>query len=401
MWQRISGGLRQFWRRMALWKRAVAIAIGLCLLIQLAFAWSLWREASARQQLAGKARFFFGKSPLSPNVQQQMQRFVSPERLQLLAPVEAANIVQPTDDDFRSISRLNIKRLRIRCGNLGARDLNRIGWVSQLEALELDCDHIDAKVLSPIAECGRLRSLKIVGRLAPDALASLRRCGSLSELQFVYPVSGGSSDAITGSHLAAAAGLPNLKRLNIYSPGMNGAALEQLAGAQRLEQLFLYKVDLTEGSLNGLGQLPQLKLLSVSLMASEYVDPLHGFPALSTLALHGARISPQFLASLRQMPDLDTLAFTGCWMNHSLPLLGKNPKLKRLNVEGSDASVEGIRRIGRMYSLEVLKTSGFQDLEEFRDLFPRLQSHSAFAWDFCMDKDPWFYGAPTVGTGFF
>jgi hypothetical protein len=150
MWLRIFYRLRQAWVRIALWKRAVAIGIGLCLLIQLAFGVSLWREATARQQLAGKARLYFGKSPLSPNVQQRLLRFVTPERLQLLAPVEAASITLPTDDDFRSISRLNVKRLTIRFGNLSAMDLRRIGWVSQLETLELDCDNIDPKALAPL-----------------------------------------------------------------------------------------------------------------------------------------------------------------------------------------------------------------------------------------------------------
>lgn len=401
MWLRICYRLRQAWGRVALWKRAVVMAIGLCLLIQLAFGFSLWREATVRQQLAGKTKFSLGRSPLPVNVERVLWHVFSPESLRLLAPIKAAVISRPTADDLRLISLLGIKHLTIDFGNFSETDLTSIGSNSRLETLELEANFIDAKALAPIAECGKLRSLKIVGRLAPEALTSLHRCVFLSELHLVYPASGGLSRTITGSHLAAAAGLPNLKSLTIYSPGMNGAAVDLLAGAQRLEELFLYQVDFTEGSLNGLSQLPQLKLLSLSLMTSDYVDPLHGFPALSTLALHGARISPQFLASLRRAPHLDTLAFTGCWVNDSLHVLAKNSKLKRLNVETSDANVEGLRRIGRLHSLEVLKISGFQDLEEFRDLFPCLQSPSTFAWDFCMDKDPRFYGAPAGGMGFF
>ncbi len=411
MWLRIFYRLRQTWVRVALWKRAVAIGIGLCLLIQLAFGLSLWREAQFRQQLAGRARLYLGKSPLSLNVQASLGRFTSSERLQLLVPVEAVSIVQPTDDDFRSISGLNIKRLTIRFRDLGARELQHIGWVSQLEALELDCDTVDEQGLAPLADCRKLRSLKILGRLAPEALSPLQRCVSLSKLHVsvmsVFATdSKGSLDSITRSHLVAAAQIPNLKCLTLHSPGINISVLGGLAGAQRLEELYLYKVDLhqvhpQDGSLNGLSQLPRLRLLSLSVDPSYYVEPLEGFPALSTLALHGARISPQFLASLRRLPHLGTLSFTKCFVNDSLSALAKNSKLKRLNLMSTDADVEGVRRIGRLYSLEVLRIPGFQDGEEFRDLFPRLQSPSAFDWGFVMDQEVVMFGAPLGGGGMF
>ncbi|HEY4261703.1 MAG TPA: hypothetical protein VGM98_16145 [Schlesneria sp.] len=182
MWLQIFYRLRQARARIALWKRAVAIAIGLCLLIQLAFAYSLWREATLRQQLLGKTTFYFGKSPWSPGIEQQLLRFVSPARLQLLTPIVSASIVLPTDDDFRSLSALNIRRLSIRFANLNSMDLRRIDWVSQLEKLDLDCDNIDPKALAPLADCGKLRRLKIIGRLAPEALNPLQRCASLDEI---------------------------------------------------------------------------------------------------------------------------------------------------------------------------------------------------------------------------
>jgi Leucine-rich repeat (LRR) protein len=401
MWLRIFYRLRQAWVRIALWKRAVAIGIGLCLLIQLAFGVSLWREATARQQLAGKARLYFGKSPLSPNVQQRLLRFVTPERLQLLAPVEAASITLPTDDDFRSISRLNVKRLTIRFGNLSAMDLRRIGWVSQLETLELDCDNIDPKALAPLTECGKLRRLRVVGRLAPEALSPLRYCVALDELrlaaiEFYGGKSVGVFEPITGSHLAELSQIRNLT-----SPRMSSTALDRLAGAQRLERLYLDKVDLQNGSLNGLSQLPQLKVLALSLDTPRDVNPLEGFPALSILGVRGGRISHRFLGSLRRLPHLDTLSFSDCRVNDSLPALAKYSKLKRLNLEASDATVEGIRRIGRLYTLEVLRTTGFQYPEDYRDLFPRLQSTPAFSWNFGLDKETWRYGVPMGGGGFF
>jgi hypothetical protein len=406
MWLRIFYRLRQARVRITLWKRGVAIGIGLCLLIQLAFALSLWREATARQQLAGKTRFYFGKSPLSPDIDRQLLRLVSPAKLLLLTPIEAAHIVQPSDDEFLAISRLNIKHLTIRTGNLGAVDLQHIGRVSQLETLELDCDNIDAKALTPLADCGRLRSLKIIGRLAPEALSPLRRCVSLDEMRLsVINIYDGESfglfEPISGSHLAAIPQIPNLTCLSIESPGMTSTALDRLAGAQRLEKLYLYQLDLQNGSLNGLSQLPQLKLLALRLDTPCDIKPLEGFPALSTLAVHGATISHRFLANLRRVPHLDTLSFSGCRLNKNLAALAKYSKLKRLNLEGSDADVEGIRRIGRLYTLEVLRTTGFQEPEAYRDLFPRLQATPAFSWNFSLDQEPWRYGAPMGGGGMF
>ena len=406
MWLRIFYRLRKTWVTVALWKRVVVIAISLCLLIQFAFAYSLWRESTLRKQLAGKTRFYFGKSPLSPGIERQLLSLVSPAKLQLLTPIKAAHIVLPTDDDFLAISRLNIKRLTIRAGNLDALDLQRIGWISQLETLDLDCDNIDPKALAPLADCGKLRRLKIIGRMAPEALSPLQHCASLDELRLsVINIYGGESvgliEPISGSHLAAVPQIPNLTCLSIESPGMTTAALDRLAGAERLEKLHLYQVDLQTGSLNGLSQLPRLKLLAVRLDAPCDVKPLEGFPALSTLAVRGGRISHRFLGSLRRLPHLDTLSLSDCRVNENLRALAKYSKLKRLNLEGSDADMEGIRRIGRLYGLEVLRTTGFQEPEAYRDLFPRLQATPAFSWNFGLDQETWRYGTPMGGGCFF
>ncbi|MDB5344040.1 MAG: Leucinerich repeat [Schlesneria sp.] len=403
---RIFYRLRQAWGRFALWKRAVAIAISLCLLIQFAFAYSLWRESTLRQQLAGKTIFYLGKSPLPPNVQQQLQRFISPERLQLLAPIETAVINWPTDDDLRLISSLNIKHLTILSDNLNTIELKPLRAISRLEALELEGNFVDAKALAPLTDCRKLRSLKIVGWLAAESLNPLHGCRLLDELH-VSATSAYVSESedlfgpITESHLAAIARIPNLQTLVIHSPGMPIKVIDRLASAQRLEGLYLKDVDLQNGLLNGLSEMPQLRLLSLSSDSSQRVEPIQGFPALTTLALHGARISPQFINSLQRVPRLETLSFSGSWVNESLFALAKNPRIKRLDLEGSDADVEGIRRIGRLYSLEVLQTSGFQDPEEYRDLFPRLQSRPAFAWNFGLDKGTWRYGAPMGGGGFY
>ncbi|HEY4261704.1 MAG TPA: hypothetical protein VGM98_16150 [Schlesneria sp.] len=211
----------------------------------------------------------------------------------------------------------------------------------------------------------------------------------------------GVFEPISGSHLAAIPQIPNLTSLSIESPGMPGTALDRLAGSQRLEKLYLHQVDLQNGSLNGLSQLPRLKLLALRLDPHGDIKPLEGFPALSTLAVQGATISHRFLANLRRLPQLDTLSFAGCQLNKNLPALAKYSKLKRLNLEGSDADMEGIRRIGRLYGLQVLRTTGFQEPEAYRDLFPQLQATPAFSWNFGLDKVVWRYDAPVGGGGFF
>lgn len=405
MWLRILHRLRQSLGWISLWKRAFAVSISLSLLVQSTVGLFLWREARVRWQLAGRnATLSLGPSPLPSVVETSLSRWVSREQLQLLAPVQAVAISYPTDDDLRTISYLSkLTSLKVLYGNLSATGLQQIGWLSHLEELDLENDCVDPQALCALPGCTRLRQLKICGRMAPEALEPLKHSYSLHKLYLkavrVYAGdSAGSHDSILRPHLAAVARIPNLKELKVHSPGIADDDLKALANAERLEKLFVYQLRLQSRSLNSLGRMPRLKRLSLEIETAREVEPLRGFPSLNVLCLQQARISPEFLLSLKQLPQLDTLSFELCWVNNSLASLAQNSKLRRLNLGSSDANVDGIRQIGRLESLELLVTPGFQDMEEYRDLFPKLESNSSFDWREAMMKEKW-KTVPAMGVG--
>ncbi|MDB5344039.1 MAG: uncharacterized protein JWP89_2416 [Schlesneria sp.] len=402
MWLRICSRLRRAWPSVFHWKRVVVTSVSVCVIIQIWFGWTLWHEARIRERFAGKAKLLLGKSMLPPTLESSLSRFVTPDMLALLHPIEMVSIQHPTTDDLRLLSRLKyIKHLSIHSGKLSEPQLRQIGLLSQLEELHLESECTDPKLLAALPECAKLRRLRIEGEVLPETLEPLRHSVALRSLH----LSTDFDEPITGGHLAVVARIPNLKRLVIESHAISTTDLNRLAESQCLEELFVqelfvYTAPPQDGPLIELGRIPRLKLLSLNFDAVRYIEPLEGFPALTTLALHKTAISPNFLWSLRQLPCLDTLSLERCLVNDSLSALAENSKLERLNLEASDANVEGIRRIGRLEALEMLAMPGVQDPGEFRDLFPRLRTISKFSWDTSVERDAWT-GSFGSGTGFF
>lgn len=399
MWQRSLSRLRQAWCRLSRWKRAVAVSFLVCFVVQCVFVFSLRREYLLRKELAKRATLSLEYNPRQLAMARSLSRFVRADVLALLAPVESVTINRAVDYDLAGIAQLpRLRYLTILDGSLSTVGLNRIGSLPKLEELYLENDCVEALSLDKIPDCSKLRRLKIVGRMTPQALRSLQQSFSITELHLNSHLASLSHDvraqssglnSISRPHLAIVARIPNLKTLQVDSSTLRDSDLDPLADAERLEELFVREVRLLTRSLNALGKIPYLKRLALDLDMAGYPDALEGFPHLTTLSVHGSRISPEFLRGLEKLPQLETLSFERCFVNESLFGLAGNSKLKRLNFNASDATVEGVRRIAQLASLEILDMPGFQDDQEFLDVFPNLRARVPFDWEAATQKTTW------------
>ena len=352
MWSS-SRRLQKPWACCSRWKLAFLLLVGLCILVQLLFIRSLWRESDLRRIFRAKGQFRLGQSPVPASVDMQMRRWIGSEKTELFAPIVELYIKDPTTSDLADIANLaQLQALSIKAGTPAG--LKRLGALRELTTLELRDINLDANSLSSLSGCTKLCRVKVVGNITAEALESLKHCESLYEL---YLEEGDHFDdhaqmsLITASRLAAIAKIPHLKHLMIQAGDVHDTELVGLVRARELETLTVCYLRLQSNAVNVLGRLPRLRQLE--LRPYDDLDtcvppPLKGFPSLTALTITNSRITPSFISSLAKFPRLQALSFADCQVDKSVIVLGDQPNLKLLDLDQAKVALPRSRKMGHL-----------------------------------------------------
>lgn len=405
MWSiaRSPEATRTRWPR---WKLLLLLVVGLCVLIQLLIVRGMWLESLFRQRVGLKGQFVLGPSPLPGWLETPLQRWIGPQKTDLLSPMVELILVDATESDWIAVaSHSHIKTLDIVRGSPNSDSFRQLGWMRQLTMLSIRDVALDAKSLTGLSGCARLSRIQLLGEVTPEALESLKYCESLREL---YLGDGdrfrAQESPFTAEHLAAISKIPNLNQLVIAAGKISGTELRGLAYARELVTLMIFDVRLQPDAINTLGRLPRLKELVLEPIDENYsYEPqaIKGFLALKSFSITNCRVSSAFAASLAKLPKLEALSFNRCWVNKGLPGLAGAPKLKLLDLSMTDATPEGFRGIGTLKGLESLLLPGYdsEDLDELKALCPHLQTSQAVNRKEYFTQVEWPRRRPSYGVG--
>jgi hypothetical protein len=211
----------------------------------------------------------------------------------VVTSVEAGDCSKWTDEDFRQLARLaHLKSLSFGPG-LGDASLPLLSGLSELESLSTN--------LSLITD---------------DGVKSLASLKSLKVLKFFHPCK-----AFSGAGLAALAEMPALERLTVAgSLAFNDEGMAAVGKLSRLKEFRSWHAGQTLEGVKKLKDLPNLKQLTLgqrlaykppTTLSDETLAVLAEMKTLETLQLEEARLKPEALRRLKDLPDLKKLVLEG------------------------------------------------------------------------------------------
>ncbi len=224
----------------------------------------------------------------------------------VVTSVDVGDCSKWTDEDFRQLARLaHLKSLSFGPG-LGDASLPLLSGLSELESLSTN--------LSLISD---------------DGVKSLAALKSLKVLKFFHP-----NKAFSGAGLAALAEMPALERLTVAgSLAFNDDGMAAVAKLTRLKEFRSWHAGQTLEGVKKLKDLPNLKQLTLgqrlaykppTSVSDETLSVLAEMKTLESLQLEEARLKPDALRRLKELPDLKKLILEG--------------------IDIPEADVEGLRR---------------------------------------------------------
>ncbi|MBS0201704.1 MAG: hypothetical protein JSS49_02305 [Planctomycetes bacterium] len=408
--------VRAWWASWPILVRGTALLLLLFLAINGMVARRLWHESQVRESIKAKGKLTLGKSPLPPQVAQQLNRAVKAEQLNLLSPPESLILRKPVDSDVASLAQMHtLKTLSIVEGELSSEGLHQIRNLDLVESLYLDNGQIEETGLQGLPSCGKLQKLKLIGKLVPEALKPLERCEALTELHldagyYEHTPDESLQKRLTGHHMAILARIPNLRTLVIRSNDFPDIDLSNLESARNLEALYVDSVSLNGDALNALGRMARLThlTLEVSQCRPHALCNLTGFPHLKSLNLRGAAVHSEHLINLKNLPHLESLSLARTDLRDSLTPLSQMPTLKHLTLDLAELPSDGLQQLGvqpklASISLALTELQGTPQAELQR-YFPNLsqeprlkqeQSAEFPKWEVSRNRFDW------PGEGFF
>ena len=214
-----------------------------------------------------------------------------------------------TDEGFKSIAQMpGIQQ--IRCGQTRITDeaLQNIKDVQSVTALDLsDCNQITNDGVGIIAGFPKLRFVKVWGKQITDE--GILQLANLENLEVV----GLNDTGITDAAMAAFRGKRNLKELHLVRCTLVGdEGLLQLADCRKMEQLHLRDTGITGAGLEALSEMTNLKLLDLSETLSPGIDDaglahISHLTSLEDLNVWRTQISDAGVAHLANLTNLKKL----------------------------------------------------------------------------------------------
>jgi len=247
------------------------------------------------------------------------------------------------------------KRLRLRVGVAGARDLSPLAKLGPNDLYMLSVGENDDACMPHLAGLTGLKRLVLTGTTVTDeGLRFLKDMKSLEGL--VLP------NGITAAGLAHLPNLQALKALYVNESQVDSAALSHIAQLRSLETLGLNKCRIHGPGLAQLGKLKDLKelLLPVSDIGDAELAVLKNIPSLRTLDLRFCNVTDAGLAHLSALGELEALNLydtevTDGGLVHLKPLR----RLKALNLrktpDKAPITDRGLMHLKALPSLEHLE----------------------------------------------
>jgi hypothetical protein len=213
--------------------------------------------------------------------------------------------VQPTTKMLQHLARLP-KLSSLAFNNCPVTDehLAALAQAPALQSLALQRTEVAGPGLAQLAAL----PLKSIVVLPPPNLEGWQAIGKMKGLQHITAMDQNFGD----DQLAAIAGLPNLKMLNITASKVTGKGLQQIGSLSGLEYLNLPQDNVDD---EGLRSLPELRLLKQLILPSSATDKAVEF--LPVAALERLHLSPLMTdaalkAVVAKCPDLQGLGLTNC-----------------------------------------------------------------------------------------
>ncbi len=161
--------------------------------------------------------------------------------------------------------------------------------------------------------------------------------------------------------LDVAAGLPEVKRLELTGRGVNKQTLEKIQHFPELEELVLARSDVVDQDLLSLHKLSQLQSLDLShsRISGEGLHVLQGLPALERLSLEGTSVADEHLAHLLLAPRLRTIQLGATEVRgKTLAQLAGLPRLESIRLAGTSVRGPQLRALTACQNLQKLDLAG-------------------------------------------
>jgi len=191
-----------------------------------------------------------------------------------------------------------------------------------------------------------------IGLTAEPSDDDMQALASFSHLEHVYswmPWSPGPTEAGC-AHLAQCS---SLKSVRLEGMELSDGCVRPLADLPHLEDLCLSYGILTDASLESIGRMKSLRQLRVEGdLSDKGLEQLSGFTQLQRLSLYGG-FEGTGLAALRA-PGLEYLHVEQDISDRGLVAIGKFKGLHRLTVKGPEITDSGLAELTRLEGLEYL-----------------------------------------------
>jgi hypothetical protein len=174
--------------------------------------------------------------------------------------VEAPAIAEPSfADQLDAVRRCVAVRIQVEASPLSDRDLQQLAGADLLHTLQVD--HADSRItaagIQHLAALPNLDHLRLRGPGIDDAaLAEIAKLGGLRILN-------APRGEFTDDGLASLKALPDLEQLRFGSPNVSDAGIKTLAELPALKRLHLIGVPITDAGLAELAKLEQLESLYI------------------------------------------------------------------------------------------------------------------------------------------
>ncbi len=270
---------------------------------------------------------------------------------------------------------------------LTGKNLEYLGYMADLEDIDLDANALPATALKALAPLKKLKNLRLYDNpLGGDGIEAVNDMVSLEKL---YVHADGITDADL-SHFAALAGHPNLKYLILTGNHIT------TAGLVHLRNLGVEYLDLTGNALD----VPERGKLKPNAPIEDWdrvrsLEHVAAMPNLVTLRLGNNQAytshenvihNSSFFAPLANVPKLKHLSVEGLQLDgYAAPILTANHTLERLNLSRTNVSEAFLNYVWAHPSLQCVLLPSDVDLntkfvETIRGASPHIKLKH-YDWD--------------------
>jgi hypothetical protein len=300
----------------------------------------------------------------------------------------------------------HLRRLRLAVSKISPQTLEGLSSLSDLDELLLQDAAIDDATLATVLHgmpLLRRLTLRRASRVSDAGLAALKECPALEVVALIElnGVTGAVVDALrsverlrsldvrncgqlTTADFAQLVSLVNVSELKVGGPAVNDEVLNILGRHPALTSLSVDDAQVSPACLQQLAAMPELtqRLRSLSFarcsgVTDESLHVLNSFPVLETLALREIMLTGSFLQNVHDSADkplpLKTLIITNAFVSDEslTPLPGVCPSLTRLDLTGNRGVTNAV--LGILKQIRPLREVHLDDTGVTEKWFPQVE----------------------------